>query len=450
VESDGTVCFQCGRRSIGIPEISREFQNKVSGRSWILEGPVRDGTLGKERSGMKKSPEGEAHRRADLTAAVCSYKMRQSGIIELFTSWKPVQMIVSYIRKNQKPTGWDLAQFFRQLSVLMKAGISPIRCLDICAQQTSNHVIREKIQILSAEIRGGSRFSQAMRQAKGVFNEFHAGAIQSFEVIGDLGHVFENLAMLEEKNYTTQQRLKSVLTYPTSICIISLIGLFCLVKFLLPLVNGVVSQSNRAIPWPTQVLMWIGNVMENPLMFLSLAVITACMVYLIRWIFSAPKLQVIWDSIRFRLPYIGSVLRSSMVVQISRSISALMASNLPLTSSIELTSITCGSPYLKEKVLNPAVEYMRRGESFSQAVGGQKIFPRSFHGMVAVGEKTGHLPDTLLNIANIYEMELNVRIEVALRAIEPVVLFFVGGLVLLVMVCAFMPLYESLGGMSSL
>ena len=389
--------------------------------------------------------------RGGPSAGVCSYNKRgKSGIVSLIASWKPVGMILSYIRKNQKPTGWDLAQFFRQLSVLMKAGISPIRCLDICAQQTSNDAIRDKIQVLSEEIRGGSKFSQAMRHAKGVFNEFHAGAIQSFEIIGDLGHVFENLAMLEEKNYTTQQRLKSVLTYPTSILIISLIGLFCLVRFLLPLVNGVVSQSNHAIPWPTMVLMVVGNVTENPLLFISTAVIILCMVYLFRWVFSAPALQVMWDSTRFRLPYIGAVLRSSMVVQVSRSVSALMASNLPLTSSIELTSITCGSPYLKEKVLGPAVEYMRRGESFSQALSGQKIFPRSFHGMVAVGEKTGHLPDTLLNIARIYEMELDVRIEVALRTIEPVMLFFVGGLVLLVMVCAFLPLYESLGGMNSL
>jgi type II secretory pathway component PulF len=392
-------------------------------------------------------------RRKACTAAgtVISYKRRgRWGIFAGFSSWKPVRLMARFFRSLQKTDGWHLAQFFRQLSVLLKAGISPIRSLDICAQQTSHEAIFDKIQNLIAEIRAGSRFSQAMRHTKGIFNAYHAGAVQSFEAIGDLGVIFENLASLEEKNYDLRSRMRAVLAYPATICIISIVGLLCLVRFLLPLVRGVAERSEQAIPLPTKILMYLGDFTEKPLLIALGAIIIACTILLIRWLFTIPRVQILWEAIRFRLPYIGPIFRCFTVVQVSRSISALMTSNLPLTSTIELTGISCNSPYLREKVFGPAEEYVRRGESISQALGGQKIFPRSFHGMVAVGEQTGCLPDILLDLARIYELEMNVKIETALRAIEPLVLCLVGGLVLLVMICAFMPLYGTLSGIGAL
>lgn len=444
IEDSECLCDQCADATTSPPDI-------FPGESHVQAGSPPSGETEPGAEAIEVLQEAVSGRKPCPPAgSPITYRRRQRGIVARVTSWKPVSAVVSHLRRRQKPDGWHISQFFRQLSALLEAGISLIKSLEITAQQTSNLRISEAIQILNAEIRSGSTFSQAMRSTNGVFTEFHAGAVQGFEVIGDLGHIFLNLSELEEKNYHVQQRLKSVLIYPIIICIVSAIGILCLVKFLLPLVRGVIERSNQAIPWPTQILISVGNVLENPLLLVSAVLMLVGTVLLIRWIFSIPRFRVLWDGFRYQLPYIGAILRSSMVVQVSRSISALISSSIPLTSAIELTAISCGSPYLKEKVFAPAREFLRTGESFSQALGGQKIFPRSFHGMVSIGEQTGRLPEILLNLANIYEMELDVRIEMALKAIEPIVLFMVGLLVLLVMICAFMPLYQSLSGLSAM
>ncbi|MGV8122574.1 MAG: type II secretion system F family protein [Candidatus Xenobiia bacterium LiM19] len=347
-----------------------------------------------------------------------------------------------------KPKGWHLAQFFRQMATLSTAGIPLERSLEICADQCSDPVVFERIESLKSDIRIGCKLSEAMGGGGSVFNSFHAESLKSSEAEGNMSRVFNNLATWEEKDYHLRQRLKSVLVYPMVICAISAVGVIFLVKFLLPLVLSVTGRSDHSIPWPTRFLIVIGKILEDPLGIVEVLSGLFCLLYILKRLFAIPAVKVAWDGFRMHLPFVGMVLRSSMLIRISRSIASLLDANIPLVTAVELSGLSCGSIYVREKIISTAIEYMRKGETLSQALIDQKIFPVSFHGMVAIGETSGRLPQILKKLADIFEIEMNVQIEIVLKALEPIIITMVGGLVLFVMLCAFLPLYDTLRGFS--
>jgi type II secretory pathway component PulF len=135
-----------------------------------------------------------------------------------------------------------------------------------------------------------------------------------------------------------------------------------------------------------------------------------------------------------------------MVVQVSNSLISLLDANLTFIATVELIGLTSESPYLKEKVFYPSADLMRKGESFSQSLKDQLVFPKSFHGMVVIGEETGTLTSMLKHIVTLHEIELELKIDQALKIIEPAILLVTGAMVLFVMLCTFLPLYSVLSG----
>ncbi|MBI3926950.1 MAG: type II secretion system F family protein [Armatimonadetes bacterium] len=350
--------------------------------------------------------------------------------------------------RSRKTDGWHLIQFFRQMAVLSRAGMALIRSLEICRRQCSNEPLQQAIDRVVEELRAGTRLSAAFRATGQPFTPLYASAVQAAETAGKLPEVFEELAHWEQKEHRLRKRLSSALSYPIFILVVSTVGVLLLIKFLLPVVLSVSEQLTHPPGLPTRILIAVGEVVDRPLRLGLCLAALALAVWWVRRLFGRrADYRVRWDRVRLSLPLTGGILRTTVTIRVCRSMASLLQSGLSMVDALQLTGQSAGSPYVQATILDPAAQYIRRGESLSQALGGARIFPPSFHGMVAVGEKSGKLETILIHLADLSELELDQRIETFIRALEPLAVVFVGAVVLGVMICAFMPLYEMMQNM---
>lgn len=352
-------------------------------------------------------------------------------------------------RRQRRPEAWHRIQFFRQMGVLIHAGIPALKALETCARQSGDPVLQSALREMADEIRAGSRLSEAMSVTRGSFSSLHAASLRSAERIGDLSSAFEQFAAWEERDLDVRRRLQTMAIYPTLLVVVSLVGTLLLVRFLLPLTQSLASQLGRPVPYPTQVLMGVGRLLDDPLSLgLALGSLAGA-TFVLRRILARPGLQAMVDRLRLGLPMLGGLARTSLTIRLGRTLAALMRAGLSLVHCLELAAEGCDNRYLRDTVLFPAADFVRRGESLAQAMGGHTVLPASFHGMLAIGESSGTVPAMLDRLSDLYELELDLRIESAMRLVEPVLVLLVGAMVLGVMLSAFLPLYDLLEGLGS-
>lgn len=348
---------------------------------------------------------------------------------------------------NRRPEAWHRIQFLRQMSVLTRAGVPALRALETCARQCGDHTLQEALLEMAEEIRSGSRVSEAMSLATGSFSSLHAASLRSAERIGDLSGAFEQLASWEERELAVRRRLRTMAVYPTLLVLVSIVGVLLLIRFLLPLTQTLANQMGRPAPYPTRVLLQVGRLLDDPLSLFLGAVVLVALLVLGRKALARPWTIRTLDRLRLHAPVIGPLVRTSLTIRLGRTLASLMRAGLSLVQCLELTAEGCENRFLRDTILFPAADYVRRGESLAQAMGGHVVLPASFHGMLAIGESSGTVPHMLDRISDLYELELDLRIESAMRLLEPLLVVCVGLMVLGVMLSAFLPLYDLLEGL---
>jgi type IV pilus assembly protein PilC len=333
----------------------------------------------------------------------------------------------------------SLVQWFRQMAVLLNCGIPAKRALEICCAQTSSESIRQASSTILSELQVGQRLSQAMACAASPFEPLHWGALEIGESHGDLARVFERLADHSEETTRVRRRLISALAYPALVILISLLGLYLLVRFLSPVLAEVGAQLGDEPNLVSKGMLFLGGLFERELLSLSL-LLGFC--WLLRFV-----ARRLWRHRRtsverafFALPLLGKMFRLTVLVRVCQTLETMIGGGLAITEAFRLTAKTCGSAYYAEQVLIPSVERIRRGETIGNSLRGSPGLPASFFGLLLAGEESGSLDDSFKYLGRLYEMELVTAVESFLSALEPLAISFVGTVVLGILLSVFMPL----------
>lgn len=337
----------------------------------------------------------------------------------------------------------SMMQWFRQMAVLVAAGLPVVQALEVCARQTSDEQLAQASHELAREVRRGVPLAQAVERLGAPFTRLHVGALEAAQAHGDLGPVLRRLAGHAEKEAHLRRRVRGALAYPALVLSVSLLGLYLLVRFLTPLLEAVGQQldlQTSANPF-TQALLWLSWARNYEL---HLAVVLLLTLLLIR-LFPrtlAPRWSLRREQMLLKLPAVGGLLQRGSLIRLCRTLESLVGSGLPLGESLKLAGISSGSLVVEHQVMGSAVKRLYQGESLAQSLSDQPFLPPSFHGLLLAGEMSGHLEDAFESLARIYEMEFDTRVESSLAALEPITIALVGLVVLGVLLGAFLPLYQ--------
>jgi type IV pilus assembly protein PilC len=344
------------------------------------------------------------------------------------------------IRLFEKVSRKEIVMFSRQLSIMFKSKIPLVESLRILAVQTPNPTFREKIVKIAEEVEGGSSFSNALNQYPKIFSSFYISMIKAGEASGKLSESLEDLAEHLERGYYLAAKLKGAMIYPALIFSFVLVVLVLMIFFIFPRFIEILEETGQELPTITLILINLADFFKKWGLFLFGAII-GVIIFLFSY-YRTLEGKMALDNIFLKIPIIGSFLKTLYLSRFAENLSTLIAGGLPIAQALEITAHIVGNSIYK-KVILEAKEEVRRGEPVSSRLArSPEIFPPLFQQMTLVGEKTGTLDKTLMDVVAFYQKETDRGLDNLLGLLEPALIIFLGLMVAGLMVSVLMPLYQ--------
>lgn len=335
----------------------------------------------------------------------------------------------------------DIVLFSRQLSIMFSSKVSLVEALSTIASQTKNLEFRERILDLSRKVEGGSAFSKALSRHPQIFSPFYISMVKSGEISGKLSESLAYLADHLEREYHLISRLQGAMIYPSMVLMVALVVFLLMIFFVLPQLTEVLQESGQPLPIITQLVIGLSLFLRK-WGFLFIGLLVGIIIFFLRYIKTLEGKEN-FDKISLKLPLIGNLLKMVYLSRFAENLSTLIAGGLPIVQALETTGEIVGNTVYKEIIFRTRNE-VRRGESVSSVLRRYpEAFPPIFCQMTLVGEKTGTLDKTLLNVVDFYQKEVDRTIDNLFSILEPVLIVFLGLIVAGLVAAVLLPLYRT-------
>ena len=334
----------------------------------------------------------------------------------------------------------DVVNFSRQLALMFKSKIPLVQALHSIAEQTKNPSLREKILIISQEVEGGTRFSQALSVHPKLFSSFYVSMVKAGEASGSLSESLTYLADHLEREYHLASKIQGAMIYPALIGVVVVGVLVMMMYFVIPNMTKVFSEMDQDLPLVTKVVIALSNFMRawGWLVFLFIAGALAAF----NRYSKLGEGKRIKDRVLLRIPFVGSFLRMVYLSRFAENLSTLISGGIPIAQSLEITAEIVGNDVYRQIVFEIKEEVIR-GENMSKILARHpEAFPPILTQMVAVGEKTGTLDQSLMSVVDFYRKEVERSVDNLLSILEPVMVIFLGGMVAGLLGAILLPLYK--------
>jgi type IV pilus assembly protein PilC len=340
----------------------------------------------------------------------------------------------------QKTSLKDVVLFSRQLSIMFSSKISLVESLNTIAVQTTNLEFREIILDISKEVEGGSPFSKALSRQPQIFSPFYIAMVKSGEMAGKLSESLNYLADHLEREYHLNSRIQGAMIYPALVALVILAVLFAMMFYVVPELTKIFEETSQDLPLVTQLVIKLSSFLRKWGIF-SFAFFVISVIFFQKYIKTSEGKKN-FDRISLRLPLIGSSLKMVYLSRFAENLSTLISGGIPVAQALETSGEIVGNTVYKDVIFLTRDE-VRKGENISSVLQEYpEIFPPVFSQMTLVGEKTGTLDKTLLNLVNFYQKEVDRNIDNLLSILEPLLIVFLGLSVAGLMMSVLLPIYK--------
>jgi type IV pilus assembly protein PilC len=339
----------------------------------------------------------------------------------------------------------EIVMFSRQLALLLESGTDIVTALDLLQNQITNETLRGMVGEVASDIRGGSSLSKALSKHPRAFSRMYYQAIAAGEQGGNLEVVLKQMADYMEKAVVTQKQIKSALRYPIMVFVAAIVVVLVLVTWVFPTFANLYIQLGAQLPLPTRILIGLTNWTNHYGLYLLLGVVAAVAVIYIY--IRTPDGRYRWDKLMLSVPVIGRIVQLGELSRACRTMSMLIRIGLPLPETLTMTTNSSTNKFVIENMTGVHQELIR-GEGLSGPMTKREVFLPLMTQMVKVGEETGNLDNTLITVADNFDMESADKTKAAIGLIQPILTVFIGlvvGFLVLAMFSAMYSIYGQLG-----
>ncbi len=334
----------------------------------------------------------------------------------------------------------EVVMFSRQLAIMIDANVSPSEALDTLAAQTRNAIFKEKIYKIAEDVRGGTLLSKAFGKYPELFSNFYINMIKSGEVSGDLPRILERIAEHLESEYAIRSKTIGAMIYPAIVLIVFVLIFAVIMIFVIPGLVDILQGSGHELPVATRIIISISNIINKfwYLFILGLAGIVAFFVLY-------PKTdegKEIMDNLILKIPVINSFVKNLLLARFAENLSALISAGIQITEALDVVASLVGNNLYKRAILETK-DRVIKGEAISSVLTNYPyIISPLFVQMVSVGEKTGKLDSSLMNIVRFYKQESETFINSLSSIIEPILMVGLAVMVGFLVAAVILPIYQ--------
>ncbi|NBD25347.1 type II secretion system F family protein [Paenibacillus glycinis] len=379
----------------------------------------------------------------DKSAAVEELRKRGLVVLSLDEQRNTVLSMEIYIGNPVKMQHFII--FCRQFATLIRAGVTILDATGILAQQTESKPLKKALVDVHSSLLRGNAFSQAVQEHKRIFPSMFTSMIRAGEESGDIEGTLERLAVFFEKAHTTKEKIKSALTYPVVVGFLAIAAVIYLLKAVVPQFVTMFDSMDAKLPAVTRMVMAVSGSIENEWYLWILTVIAVVIAFFVAR--KTEKGAYAIDYAALRLPVFGKLRQKGMIAQMSRTLSSLYASSVPMLQSLAIVEEVVGNRVVGG-VIRRSGDSLRQGNPLSEPLKKSWVFPPLVTQMIAIGEETGSLDVMLAKIADFYEMDVENTVDRLKSLIEPLLLVFLAGVVGTIVAAIMLPmfsLYSQLG-----
>ena len=323
----------------------------------------------------------------------------------------------------------DLVFLTQQLGMLIQAGLSLDRALEIAETVVESKREREGTRAVLDLVRGGSSLADAMAAQNGLFPAYYIGMVRAGEASGALDATLRHLAELLERSDAAREQVKSALIYPALVLATGIGSIAILFEFVIPRFRPLFEGAGADLPLVTQLVLGLSDVVQNyGWLVLAVAVL---LVLLARRRLASEQGRRQWDRRLLRLPLFGSLVVKTEISRFGRTLGTLLRNGVSPLTALLITQESVGNSALRD-ALAVVVESVKEGRGLAEPLAQTGLVPTLAVNLTRVGEETARLDEMLLKIADIYEQETKRGVDRLLALLVPAVTIGLGVIVALV------------------
>lgn len=340
---------------------------------------------------------------------------------------------------EEKVTSLDVMLFSKQMYTLLKAGIPIMRALAGIQSSVGNAKLAQVVGQLRVSLDSGRELSMAMTEHPKVFDNFYISMIRVGEGTGNLDNIFLRLSEHIEFERFMRGQIKSALQYPTFVLIAMAIAIVVINVMVIPQFEKVFASMHTDLPLITKMLIAFSNFMRNYWFVLIGMIVGAVWTFKSYTSTTAGRSQ--WDRYKMRIPIAGKIIFKGTMARFARTFALSTRSGLPILSALRMVSQTVENDYLGAKILSMSAG-IERGETILRTATQTGVFNPLVLQMIAVGEESGSLDDLMQEVADMYQADVEYDVKTLGAQIEPILIVFLGVLVLVLALGVFLPIWD--------
>ncbi len=331
--------------------------------------------------------------------------------------------------------------FAKRLSFLIKAGLPILESLTVIQKQTKSAGEIKIFNKIIDDISNGQSLANSLTKFQGVFGGFAINIIRAGESSGNLTMNLNYLADELRKKEILKNKILSAMLYPIIITIATFLITGLLIIYIFPKILPIFSSLHAQLPLSTRIVIFVSEIFRNYGLHILLAGLLIFMIsgLLIKYV---KRVQFFYHGFLIRIPFIGGVVKNYNLSNLTRTLGLLLKSDISIGESILIAGDTTENSQYKNALVEISLA-VSKGKNLSECmVAYPALFPDMICHLVAVGEKSGSLSNTLIYLSEFYENEFDDLTKNLSSAIEPVLMILMGILVGFIAISVITPIYE--------
>lgn len=338
-----------------------------------------------------------------------------------------------------------LTTFTRQLSTLQDAGLPLLRSLRILEGQSKPGALKNCLMDVIEDVESGNTLSEAMSKQPKAFDNLYCNMVKAGEAGGALEVILQRLAEFKERAQSLKRKITGAMIYPCAVITVAVGIVSFIMMFIIPKFKKIFEDFGTDLPAMTQMLISFSDWMLKYWYMLFIGPIAFFLFVKIVRKNKTGAFVVDWLSLR--IPLVGKILHLGIIARVTRTLGTLIASGVPILEGLLIARDTSGN-HVFERAFDNIYTAIREGETIAVPLREAKIVDDMVVNMVDVGEETGALDDMLYRVADVYDEEVEVKVESLISLLEPIMVVVLGLIVGFIVIALFLPLIKLLNDLS--
>ncbi len=339
----------------------------------------------------------------------------------------------------QLPTTRELALFTKQFSMMIENGIPMLQALQMLKDQQRKVDFANIIEKVTISIEQGSTLTDALEPYPAVFDSLYVAMARAGETSGRLDIIMKQLVTYIEKAAKLKAQVKSAMAYPIIIVVVAVAVVGLLLAFVVPNFAKQFAESGQELPYLTQLVINASNLLVNN--WIEIVGFIVASLFGLKFYIATESGRVTLDKFLLRAPVLGDVMTKISVGRFCSTMATMMSSGVSILEALNICAASAGNKQIESFIMKVR-DSISKGSTFSEPLGDGGLFPKMVISMVAVGESTGTLDETLKKVTEIYEEEVDNAIAAMMSMIEPLMIVGIGSVVGFIVIAMYLPIFS--------